>query len=61
MNAGSGIKEAIILQRMKFWLVRARHAFEGCPKWKARKNYLFLVRKYPALAERNGLLETDVF
>jgi hypothetical protein len=41
----------------------ARHPFvgKGCPKWRARKNFWALVRKYRTLAEQHGLRETSVF
>ncbi len=61
MNAGQTIRDAILVQRMKFWRLRGQHGPIGnCPKWRARKNYWFLVRKHRALAERLGFRETDV-
>jgi hypothetical protein len=62
MNAGPTIRDALLVQRMKFWRLRAQHGPIGnCPKWRGRKNYWFLVRKHRSLAERNGFRETDVF
>jgi hypothetical protein len=62
MNARPEIRDALLVQRMKYWLLRGRHGPLGnCPKWKARKNYWSLVRKHRALAERHGFRETDVF
>jgi hypothetical protein len=61
MNASPTIRDALRIRQMRFWLLRARHSFNGCPKWRARRNFWFLVRKYRALAERHGFLETDVF
>lgn len=62
MNAGPGIRDALLIKRMWYWRIRASPlSTANCPKWKARKNYLFLVRKHQALAERNGMRETDVF
>jgi hypothetical protein len=51
------------VRRMKEWLMRSRCPLlaKGYPAWKSRKNYLSLVRKHRALAERHGLRETDVF
>jgi hypothetical protein len=48
---------------MRHWLMIARHPFlgKGCPKWRARKNFWALVRKYRTLAEQHNLRETDVF
>jgi hypothetical protein len=48
---------------MKEWRARSLSSLlaKGCPPWKCRKNYLSLVRKHRALAERHGLRETDVF
>jgi hypothetical protein len=62
MNAGPGIKDALLVQRMWYWRTQAKRVYAtNCPKWKARKNYLSLVRKHRALAERNGLRESDVY
>jgi hypothetical protein len=60
MNAGAGIKDALIVERMKRWLSRARYS-STCPKWRARKNFWSLVRKHGALAARHGFRERDVF
>jgi len=62
MNIRPSLKDAALVQRMKFWLLRARHGPIGdCSKSRGRKNYLALVRRHPALAERHGLRETDIF
>jgi hypothetical protein len=63
MNCREEIREHLIAERMRRWLMIARHPFvgKGCPKWRARKNFWALVRKYQTLAERHGLSETDVF
>lgn len=62
MNAGPGIREALLVERMKHWLSRARYSSTtNYPKWRARRNFWFLVRKHPVLAERRGFRETDVF
>src|SRR3974390_684151 len=61
MNIRSSLlKEAALISRMTFWLLRAKHGPIGnCSKSRGRKNYLALVRRHPALAERHGLRETD--
>jgi hypothetical protein len=61
MNASLTIRDVLLIQRMRYWLLRARHSFDGCPRWRARRNFWFLVRKHRSLAERNNLRETDVF
>jgi hypothetical protein len=63
MNCREQIREYLIAERMRHWLMIARHPFvgKGCPKWRARKNFWALVRKYQTLAERHGLRETSVF
>jgi hypothetical protein len=62
MNAGAAIRDALLVQKMKQWLSRARYSSTtSYPKWRARRNYWFLVRKHRSLAERHGLRETDVF
>jgi hypothetical protein len=62
MNVGLGLRDAALVQRMKFWLLRARYGPIGnCSKSRGKKNFWALVRRYRALAERHGLRETDVF
>lgn len=62
MNVRTELKEAVLLQRMKFWLLRARYGPIGnCSKSRGKKNFWALVRRHRALAERHGLRETDVF
>jgi hypothetical protein len=62
MNASPAIKDALLVEKMKHWLRRSRYSsMTSYPKWRARRNYWFLVRKHRSLAERHGLRETDVF
>ena len=63
MNAGPQIREAMLVQRMKEWRMRATCPLlaKGYPAWKCRKNYLSLVRAHPLLAQRVGLRESDVY
>jgi len=62
MNCGEQIREHLLIERMKLWLSRARYSSTtNYPKWRARRNFWFLVRKHRALAERRGFRETDVF
>ena len=63
MNARPEIRDVLRVRRMKDWLMRARcpSLAKGYPAWKCRKNYLSLVRTHRALAERNGMRETDVY
>jgi hypothetical protein len=63
MNARPEIRDALLVQRMKHWLIRARYPSvgNGYPAWKSRKNYWSLVRRHRALAARHGLTETSVF
>lgn len=62
MNAGVAIRDALLLQKMKYWLSRSRpYSMTNYPKWQARRNYWFLVRKHRSLAERHGLRESDVY
>ena len=47
---------------MRFWRLRALHGPLGnCSKSRGVKNYLALVRKHAALAEKAGLRETDIY
>lgn len=63
MNCREQIREHLIAERMRHWLMIARHPFvgKGCPKWRARKNFWALVKRYPDLAKRLGLTEVSVF
>ena len=63
MNAGPLIRDAIRVRLMKEWRMRARCPLlaKDYPAWKCRKNYLYLVRTYPALAKIHGLRESDVY
>lgn len=61
MNAGLDIKDALLVQRMNYWLVRGKHGIDNCPKRRGRKNYLYLVRKHKTLARQNHFRESDVY
>jgi hypothetical protein len=63
MNARKEIRDAILLRRMKHWLMIAKYPFtgKGCPAWRARKNYWALQRKHEALAAAHDLSATSVF
>jgi hypothetical protein len=63
MNARKEIREHLVVERMKHWLRIARCSLMDIPvpKWRARKNFWSLVRRYPALAAQNGLTATSVF
>jgi hypothetical protein len=62
MNARKEIRDALVIKKMRRWVLVARYPSvgKGCPVWRARKNYWSLIRKHRALAERHGLRETDV-
>ncbi len=62
MRANDDIKSTILLKRMAFWRIRARHGpIGGCSKRRGRKNFLYLVRRYPALAAQHGFREVDAY
>jgi len=63
MNGRPTIKDAIRLRQMKAWRMMARCPLlaKGYPAWKCRKNYLYLVRTFPALAKLAGCRESDVY
>jgi hypothetical protein len=62
MNVRPALREAALLQRINFWLLRALHGPLGnCSKSKGVKNYLALVRKHRTLAEKAGFRETDIY
>jgi len=63
MNARTEIREHLIAERMRRWLMIARTPFmyAKCPRWRARKNFWALQKRYPDLAKRIGLTEVSVF
>ena len=61
MNAGLDIKDALLVQRMNYWLVRGKHGIDNCPKRRGRKNFLYLVRKHKGLAQQHHFRESDVY
>ena len=62
MNIRPTLRQAALLKRMTFWRLRALHGPLGnCSKSRGVKNYLALVRKHAALAEKAGFRETDIF
>ena len=63
MNARPEIRDALLVQRMNHWLLRARCPMINprIPTWKARKNFWALISKHPALAASHGLTATSVF
>lgn len=63
MNAGEDIRECLIAERMCRWLDIARTPLLDikCPRWRARKNFWALQKRYPDLAKRLGLSEVSVF
>jgi hypothetical protein len=62
MNVRPTLREAALLHRMKFWRLRALYGPLGnCSKSKGVKNYLALIRKHRALAEKAGFRETDIY
>jgi hypothetical protein len=62
MNLRLELRDAFLLKRMHFWLLRAVHGPLGnCSKSKGVKNYLALVRKHRGLAEKAGFRETDIY
>ena len=62
MNAKLDIRDALLVQRMSHWRIRAKHGpMDNCSKRRGRKNYLYLVRKHKALAQRSGFRESDAY
>ena len=63
MNCGEKIRDHLIIERMRRWLMIARTPLiePRVPKWQARKNFWYLCRKYPDLCRRAGYDETSVF
>jgi hypothetical protein len=63
MNCRESIRECLLAERMLYWRSVARSPLvgKGIPRWRARKNFWALIRKFPALSERLRLRETDVF
>ena len=62
MNAREELRDALLVRRMKHWLMVSRCPLigKGCPAWKARKNYWALLKKHGALAAKHGFTPTSV-
>jgi len=63
MNARPEIREHLLAEKMKFWLMVARTPYvkPGIPKWRARKNFWALQKRHAELAKRLGLTAASVF
>ena len=63
MNCREQIREHLLAEKMKFWLRVARTPSlrPHIPRWRARKNFWALQKRYPELAKRLGLTEVSVF
>jgi len=62
VNAGSDIKDALLVQRMSHWCIRGKYGpYSDCSKRRGRKNYLYLVRKHKRLAQQHNFRESDVY
>ena len=63
MNARPSIREYLVLARLRRWLDIVHHPRlkPTCHVWRARKNALRLIRRYPDLARKIGISETSVF
>jgi len=56
MNCRPEIRDYLLAARMRRWLeiIRCPLLDTTVPRWKARRNYWALVRRYPQLAARIG-------
>lgn len=56
MNARDEIRDYLLAARMKRWLQIVRYPLldTSVPRWRARKNYWYLIRRHPLLARRLG-------
>jgi hypothetical protein len=63
MNARKEIKYALLVRKMKYWLMVARHpsAYRRCPPARARKNFWRLIAKYPEIAAQLNLNAASVY
>jgi hypothetical protein len=63
MNCREQIREHLIAEKMRFWLMIARTPSikPHIPKWRARRNFWSLCRRHSDLAKRLGLSEVSVF
>jgi thermostable 8-oxoguanine DNA glycosylase len=60
MNCREELREYLLVERMRRWLSRARFG-QDYERQRSRKNYLALIRKFRALAERHKLSEKSLF
>jgi hypothetical protein len=63
MNARPGLADAIRIRQMREWRMRATCPMlaKGYSRSQCIKNYLYLVRTFPLLAQRAGYRESDVY
>jgi hypothetical protein len=63
MNCREQIREHLIAERLRYWLMIARTPSikPHIPKWRARRNFWSLCRRHGDLAKRLGLSEVSVF
>ena len=63
MNARNEIKYALLVRKMKYWLMVARNpsVYRHCPSSRARKNYWRLIAKYPEIAAQLNLNPASVY
>ena len=63
MNMRPELKEAFLVQRTRYWLLRAKYGPIGsCSKARGKKNFWALLKRHRTLlVERHGFRETDVF
>jgi hypothetical protein len=63
MNCREQIREHLIAEKMRYWLMIARTPSikPHIPKSRARRNFWYLCRKHDDLAKRLRLSEVSVF
>jgi hypothetical protein len=63
MRARPEIRQVLIAQKLKRWLLISRFPFvdKNCPPSRARRNYQRLFAKHSELAKRLGLSITSVY
>lgn len=57
MRARPEVRDILIAHKLRYWSLRAQYptAFPNCSAFRARRNVLRLLAKYPQIGKRLGL------
>jgi hypothetical protein len=63
MRARPEIRQVLIAQKLRRWLLIAKFPFvdKNCPPSRARRNFWRLLQKHPAVGEKLGMTIASVY